>query len=144
MPYLRLYSPDLPMSQKRVIAQKLIEITLRAFHLPAEDRRRITVQFVPLPELCALPDLRTCLPSDADSTLEVNDRDLTEDKIRDFAAEVVPMLEACLSTKPRGRIARLLRWPNAAQQIAVQFHELGRANATKETTAPPDVWFRAA
>jgi hypothetical protein len=31
MPYLRLYSRDVSIEQKRVIAQKLIEVTLRTF-----------------------------------------------------------------------------------------------------------------
>ncbi len=142
MPYLRLYSSDLPIAQKRVLAQRLIEITLRAFHLRAEDRHRVTVQFVPLPELCAVPGLRAKLPPGADSTLEVNGHDLTEEKIREFAQEAVPVLKASLSGKPKGRIARMLHRANAAQQIAVQFHELGRTNAWDETA--PDLWFRAA
>ena len=144
MPYLRLYSSDLPVTQKRVIAQKLIEITLRAFRLQAGDRHSITVQFVTLPELCAVPGLRASLPPDADSTLEVTDHDLTEEKIRKFAEEAVPMLETSLSTKPIGRIARLLGRANAAQQIAVQFHELGRTDGKGNGARVPDLWFRAA
>jgi hypothetical protein len=31
MPYLRLHLPEVPIEQKRVIAQKLIEITMHAF-----------------------------------------------------------------------------------------------------------------
>lgn len=31
MPYLRLYSRELPLDKKRVIAEMLIEIALRAF-----------------------------------------------------------------------------------------------------------------
>ena len=49
MPYLRVYSQAVPIEQKRVIAEKLIEITLRTFHLRAQERNRITIQFQAIP-----------------------------------------------------------------------------------------------
>jgi hypothetical protein len=42
MPYLRLYSRDMPIDEKRLIAQKLIEITRRTFNMPSEKPNRIT------------------------------------------------------------------------------------------------------
>jgi hypothetical protein len=125
MPYLRVYCPDVPLAQKRLIAQKLIEITLRTFHLRAEDRRRITIQFVPLPQLYAVPGLQAPISPGVDSTLEVNDHNLTEEKKKAFAEEARPMLASSLPAKPGSLIARLLGIkPDIARQVALQFNDL--------------------
>ena len=71
MPYLRLNLRDLGLEQKRVLAQKLIEITLRAFHLRADQRYRTSIQFITLPRMCGVDDSQPNIPSDADFTLEV-------------------------------------------------------------------------
>lgn len=125
MPYLRLYAGDVPVEKKRVIARKLIDITLRTFHLSPEERHRITVQFVPLRQL---RESETIAPSGLEPTavaVEVSDRDLTEEKKRAFAAEVEPMLNNSVPVKSRGRFARLLGLhPDPARQIAFQFRDL--------------------
>ena len=92
MPYLRLYSLDVPLAQKRLLAQKLIEITLRAFRLPAEDRHRINVQFISLPIRHTAASRHPVIPRDANCFLEVNDLGLTEENKRSFCDEVMPML----------------------------------------------------
>lgn len=109
MPYLRLYSRDMPIDEKRLIAQKLIEITRRTFNMPPEKPNRITIQFI---------------PRDADFTLEVTAHDLTEGKKRAFAEEAVPLLAHLEPVKPRSRIARLLGVKSdTPRQLALQFNE---------------------
>jgi len=116
MPYLRLYSREVPIDQKRVIARELIQITLRTFHLRPEERNRITIQFVPE------------FARNADATLEVIGHDLTEGKKRAFAEEATGTLTHLMPGKPRGRIASLLRIPaRTPRHVAVQFKELSPA-----------------
>jgi hypothetical protein len=125
MPYLRVYGSDVPLAQKRLIAQKLIEITLRAFQLRAEDRHRISIQFIPLPRFSAVAGLEPVIPHEAGFLLEVNDHDLTEEKKRAFAEEAKPMLTQELATKPGSPLARLLGIkPDISRQVALQFNEL--------------------
>src|ERR1700688_2004604 len=108
MPYLRLYSRDVPIEQKSVIAQKLIEVTLRTFHLCPEDRNRITVQFIPPPQVSGADVSQSVIPRGADFMLEVMAHHLTEAKKRAFAQEAAAMLTQLLPTKVKSRIARLL------------------------------------
>lgn len=128
MPYLRLYTRDLPIEQKRVIAQKLIEITLRTFQLRAEQRYRTSIQFITLPQVCGADEPQAAIPRDADLTLEVLGHDLTEEKKRAFAEEAAAMLAHVAPMKPRNRIARLLGMTaDSSQQVALQFNELSSA-----------------
>ena len=128
MPYLRLYSRDVPIDQKRVIAQKLIEITLRTFHLRTEERNRITVQFISLPQPWTVDGLKPLIARDADATLEVMAHNLTEGKRRAFAEEARATLAHLVPVKPRGRIARLLGiQARRPRQVALQFNELSPA-----------------
>lgn len=128
MPYLRLYSQDVPVEQKRLIAQKLIDITLRAFHLPVEARNRITIQFITLPEVHGIDDLYRTIPRHADFTLEVIGHDLTEGKKKAFTEAAVTVLARLMPAKPRGRVARLLGIKaDAPRQVALQFNELSPA-----------------
>jgi hypothetical protein len=128
MPYLRLYSLDLPIDQKRGIAQKLIEITMRTFHLRADERFRTTIQFITLPEVGEVDGLRHDIPSDADCTLEVMGHDLTEEKKRAFAEEAAVVLTHLVPVKLWSRIARLLGIEaDTPQRIAFQFNELSAA-----------------
>ena len=125
MPYLRLFSQDVPIDQKRVIAQKLIEITVRTFHLPAQERNRIAIQFVPLPQLRAVDTLQPAIPPDADFTLEVSAHGLTEGTKKAFAEEAAPMLAHSMPVKPKSRFARLLGIKaDTPRQVALQFNEL--------------------
>ena len=128
MPYLRLYSREVPIDQKLVIAQKLIEITLHTFHLCPEQRNRIAIQFIPLPRVCGVDGLQPPVPRGADATLEVMGHDLTEGKKRAFAEEATAMLAHLVPVKPRSRIARLLGVKaDTPRQIALQFNELSPA-----------------
>jgi hypothetical protein len=125
MPYLRVYSRAVPLEQKRDIARKLIDITLRAFQLRPEDRSQITVQFLPLRHAWAAYAIQGYeqLP-DYPLTLEVRDHNLTEGKRRAFASEAAPVLTKSLSAS-RGPIARLLgRKPDPGRQVAFQFNDL--------------------
>ena len=132
MPYLRVRSQALPIDQKRVMAQKLIEITLHAFHLRAEERSQITIQFLSeAPE----PDRDR---KDADFTLEVIGHGLTEEKKAAFAEETAGMITQLIPAKPRGLIARLLgSKADTQRQIALQFHELSPAISDPFVVYPP-------
>src|SRR5271166_4682121 len=128
MPYLRLYSRDVPIDQKRVIAQKLIEITLHTFHLRTEERNRITIQFLPLTQPWTVQGLKPLFAPDADATLEVMAHDLTEGKKRAFAEEARTTLAHLVPVKPRGRIASLLGiQARRPRRVALQFNELSPA-----------------
>ena len=122
MPYLCVHSQALPIEQKRVMAQKLIEITLRTFHLRAEERNQITIQFI-----SQAPERGSDL-KDADFTLEVIGHDLTEEKKAAFTEETAGMMTHPMPLKPSGLIARLLgAKADTPRQIALQFHELSPA-----------------
>jgi hypothetical protein len=132
VPYLRLYSPDVPLAQKRLIAQRLIQITLRAFRLRAEDRHRINVQFVSVPSPLGVASLQPVIPPDADFLLEVNDQGLTEEKKRTFAEEVTPMLTQELGVQSRAGLAQPLGMKTGiSPQVALQFNELNPDELTR-------------
>src|ERR1019366_6040040 len=130
MPYLRLYARDLLIEQKRVIAQKLIEITLRTFHLRADQRYRTSIQFITRSQAVNGP--KPAIPRDADFTLEVIGHNLTEEKKRAFAEEAAAMLTPMAPVRLGSRIARMLGIKaNLRQKICLQFNELsqiGRAS----------------
>ena len=125
MPYLRLYSSDVPIDQKRVIAQKLIEITLRAFHLRTEERNRITIQFIPLPQPWTVDGLKPLIARDADATLEVMAHNLTEGKRRAFAEEAHATLAPLVPVKTERSNCQMVGNPGAqASQRAFMVESL--------------------
>lgn len=128
MPYLRLYSRDVAIEQKRLIAQRLIEITLSTFHLRPEERYRMTIQFIAPPEMSGVDGPQATIPRGADFLLEVMAHHLTEANKRAFAQEATAMLNQVVPTKARSRIARLLGIKvDLVRQIALQFAELSPA-----------------
>jgi phenylpyruvate tautomerase PptA (4-oxalocrotonate tautomerase family) len=127
MPYLRVYAQGLPTEQKRVIAQKLIEITLRTFKLHADQRYQTSIQFITLPPLSDV-DEPAAIARGGDFTLEVIGHNLTEEKKRAFAKEAAAMLAKVAAMKPRNRFARALGIKTKqSQQICLQFNELSPA-----------------
>ena len=140
MPYLRLYSRDVPIEQKCVIARKLIEVTLRTFHLRSEERNQITIQFIPPPQMNRVDGPQPSIPPGRDFMLEVMAHHLTEAKKRAFAEEATTMLAPFLPTKARNRIARLLGIKaEPPRQIALQFDELSPA-ISDPFVADPERW----
>ncbi len=128
MPYLRVHSQPLPIEQKRVMAQKLIEITLRAFHLRPEERNQITIQFISQAPARDGGPFPRAVPKDAGFTLEVIGHDLTEEKKAAFTEEAAGIITHLMPLKPVGLIARLLgAKAETHRQIALQFHELSPA-----------------
>jgi hypothetical protein len=128
MPYLRVYARKLPIEQKRVIAQELIEITLRTFKLRANQRYQTSIQFVTQPQGSGIDGLRAAIPRGADFTLEVIGRNLTEEKKTAFAEEAVALLTPMAPVRLGSRIARLLGIKaKPPRQIALQFNELSPA-----------------
>jgi hypothetical protein len=127
MPYLTLYARDLPIEQKRVIAQRLIEITLRTFKLRANQRYQTSIQFITR-QISGVDGLRVAIPRGADFTLEVIGHNLTEEKKKAFAEEAAAMLTPMAPVRLGIRIARLFGIKaNSPQQIALQFKELSPA-----------------
>lgn len=124
MPYLRLQSPYLPIERKRAVTQKLIEITLRAFHLRPEERHSITVQFISPPEASDIDGHRPLFPRATDFVLEVIAHHLTDAKKRAFREEVINTLPPLLQTKA-ARFASLLRMRlDPRRLVTLQFAEL--------------------
>ncbi len=139
MPYLRLYSRNVLIKQKRVIAENLIEITLRTFHLRPEERSRVAIQFIPPPLVSGVDGSQPAIPRSADFMLEVKAHHLTEAQKRAFAEEAAAMLAQLLPTKARSRIARLLGIKaDPPWQIALQFDELSPAISDPVVVAPDD------
>ena len=127
MPYLRLYARELPIEQKRVIAQKLIDITLRTFKLRANQKYQTSIQFITR-QVSGVDGLRAAIPRGADFTLEVIGHNLTEEKKKAFAEEAAAMLTPIAPVRLGSRIARLLGIKaKSPQQIALQFNELSPA-----------------
>jgi hypothetical protein len=128
MPYLRLYSRHLPIEQKRVIAERLIEITLRAFHLRAAQRYQTSVQFVTIPEVRGVHGLQPSITRDTDFTLEVLGHSLTEETKKAFAVEASEILAPLVPAGPWGRIARVFGIrSDRSQRFDLQFQELSPA-----------------
>jgi hypothetical protein len=128
MPYLRLYARDLPIQEKRLIAQQLIEITLRAFKLRANQRYQTSVQFITTSHASEVDGLQGTIPRGADFTLEVIGHNLTEEKKRAFSEEADALLTPLARRRLGYRIAGLLGIrAKSLQPVAVQFNELNPA-----------------
>jgi len=128
MPYLRLHLPEVPIEQKRVIAQKLIEITIHAFHLRPQERYQVSIEFISEPKSNAGNRVGPLGKRDADCIFEVMGHDLTEEKKRAFAEETATSLAPLLPSKSKMHIARLLGVkPDVSRQIVFQFGELSPA-----------------
>ncbi len=124
MPYLRLHVPELSIERKRIVAQQLIDITLRAFHLRPKDRYLISVEFVREPRAAYLGST----DGSQDCLLEVIGHNLTEAAKRAFIAEATSMLGEALPLRLKSRVARLVGIkPDAARQIGFEFGELNPA-----------------
>lgn len=97
MPYLRLYLPEISIAQKRHVAQKLIDLTLRTFRRRRYwDRDQITIQFLPQPR------------PRAECRIEVHCHNLTLVNKRAFAEEAAPMLIRSLHLNIKNRLAWLM------------------------------------
>ena len=129
MPYLRLYTRELPIEQKRAIAQELIEITLRTFKLRADQRYQTSIQFVTQPQVSGVsPEVE--IPRGTDFILEVSGHNLTEERKRAFTREAATILRHVAPVTLWSRIAHVLRTrANSSRQIALQFNELSPATS---------------
>jgi hypothetical protein len=130
MPYIRLYSQPLSLPSKRSIAQKLISITERTFHLRPEECGNINVQFLPPAsrDLRDLDESRLESNETADVLVEVSDRYLTPEKITAFVEASAPMLTSSVLTTESRRFARMLGLEaETCLQIAFEFKVSGAA-----------------
>jgi phenylpyruvate tautomerase PptA (4-oxalocrotonate tautomerase family) len=142
VPYLRVFSPYIPAAQKRLIVQKLIEITSRAL---AEDRHRINIQFILLPHIGSVSGFGPAIPRDADFFLEVNHNGLTEEKKRAFAEEVKPMLTQVLGARRGSRFTRMLGIrPGISRQVALLFQRVQSRQIDERVGDLPGLERRAA
>jgi hypothetical protein len=115
MPYLRLYLPEISITRKRQLAQKLIKTTLRTFQLRASDRDQITIQF--LPEARA----QKC----ARCRVEVAGHDLAPANKQAFAQDVTPVLLRSLQLDGKSRLAAMVGIKTERPpQVDVSFLEL--------------------
>jgi len=122
MPYIRLYSREVPLAEKRILAEKLIAIALGAFRLRPEERYQITVQFMPRSMSPERFD-QLLRKGEKSAVLEVSDHELTVDKISAFVEAATPLLSESTAVKHNGPIARILGWErDPARQIAFQFN----------------------
>lgn len=117
----------MPIERKRAITQKLIEITLRAFHLRPEERHSITVQFIPPPQTSDIDGDPTPFSHPTDFVLEVIAHQLTDGKKRAFREDALTKLSPLLQSKT-ARIAGLLRMRlDPRRLLTLQFAELSPA-----------------
>src|ERR1700756_2282100 len=123
MPYIRLYSREVPLAEKRMLAEKLIRRTLGAFQLRPEERSSITVQFVP--RHFAVGSFDSAFSAEEPSAvLEISHHDLTVHKIQALVEAATPVLQQSAAGPHPGRIPRMLRMQaDPARQIGFQFNE---------------------
>jgi hypothetical protein len=115
MPYLRLYLPKISIAQKRHVAQKLIELTLRTSRRRRYwDRDQITIQFLTQPRQWD------------DCRVEVHCHNASSVNQRAFAEEVAPMLIRSLYLNVKHRLGWLMgiEVDKMPSKVEVQFLEL--------------------
>ena len=140
MPYLRLYLPEISIAQKRHIAQKLIDLTLRASRRRRYwDRDQITIQFLPQSQTRQRGECR----------VEVHCHSLASVNQRVFTEEVAPLLIRSLHLNIKNRLAWLMGSEGKmSPKVDVQFLELpcDGASPAEWTVADAFVaeWGRAA
>jgi hypothetical protein len=115
------------MQQKRILAQNLIQITLHAFRLRAEDRYRVSVEFVSSSRLRLVNPSRPLTSSNTDCTLEVMGHDMSEEIKRAFTQQARALLARLLPPKEDLFLRALRIKPDSSLQIAIQFGELNPA-----------------
>lgn len=128
MPYIRLYSKEISLGEKRLLAEQLISIALNAFQLSPKERYKISVQFVPRSLSPAAIDslFRT---EAAAAVLEVCDPNLTVHHVTSFVEAATPVLGESTVVRRTHRMARMLGLtPNPSRQIAFQFNETRSAS----------------
>ncbi len=126
MPYIRLYSRNVPLHEKRWIAQRLISITQRCFHLLPENADNITIQFLPRHKSPAMTQACDNISAQTpDMMLELSSEELPQEAVSSFVEAAAPMLSHSAAVGRRGQLARMLRLGgNETRQIAFQFHQL--------------------
>jgi len=110
MPYLRLYCPELPVKQKKLIARELTNATMRSLKLTKDYRNRCMVRFIPIElEDMAIDGKLLSESGEPDYHLEVSYRSLRDEQKHAFVQEVTPLLAKLLNLKQQSWLARLLR-----------------------------------
>lgn len=143
MPYIRLYSRDVSLPEKRILAEELIRATIGAFQLRPQERSNITVQFVPR-QLAPGSFDAVFSEDDPSAVLEVSHHDLTVHKIQALVEAATPVLQQSAAVPHPGRIARMLHMQaDPARQVGFQFNETSSPERDADRFAPAD-WRRAA
>jgi hypothetical protein len=143
MPYIRLYSREVSLAEKRTLAEKLIRLTLGAFQLRPEERANTTVQFVP--RQLAAGSFDSAFSADEPSAvLEISHHDLTVHKIQALVEAATPLLQESAAVPRPGRIARMLHMQaDPARQIGFQFNKTSSPGRDAGSFAS-DEWRKAA
>jgi hypothetical protein len=138
MPYFRLYSRELSLAEKRILAETLIAIALSAFRLRPDERHQITIQFMPRSMSPARFD-QLFRKGEKTAVLEVSDHGLTVEKITAFVEAATRLLSESGAVKHRGRFARMLGWEmDPARQIAFQFNDTGSLAGSASASGLPE------
>ena len=128
MPYIRVYLPKASVDDRRFIARKLIDVTLRTFHLRADERHRISVEFVSSSPARWADYLVHEAEDREDFMVEVMAHELSEERERAFSNAAAAVLDEFLTFRWQSRIARLLGINmHAHPKIAFRFGELNPA-----------------
>jgi phenylpyruvate tautomerase PptA (4-oxalocrotonate tautomerase family) len=92
MPFLRVYSPELDLEQKRLFAHELTEGILRALGLPEQYRDRTAIHFVGYrPEEMAIGGRLAVDSQQAEYILEIVEQDLTQRKKEALVRVLTPL-----------------------------------------------------
>lgn len=112
MPYIRLYSANLSLREKRLIARQLLSITQQSFGLSGDSCHNITIQFAPArisrPGYCAV--------------LEISGQKMEPSKMADFVSAVSPVLANRFGPGPLRRLFGFQR--SNAKMVAVEFNQM--------------------
>jgi phenylpyruvate tautomerase PptA (4-oxalocrotonate tautomerase family) len=125
MPYLRLYCPELPVRQKKLIAKELTNATMRSFKVVKDYRNRCMVQFLPFEmDDVAIDGKLLSEGGEPDYHLEVSYRRITDEQKQAFAQEATAALAKLLNLKQQSWLARLLRITDPPLfRISIVFNE---------------------
>lgn len=128
MPYIRVYLPKASVEDRRFIAQRFIDVTLRTFHLRAEERHRISVEFVSSSPARWADYLMHTTEEREDFMVEVMAHELSEERERAFSNAAAAVLDELLTFRWQSRIARLFGIKtHTPPKIAFRFGELNPA-----------------
>jgi phenylpyruvate tautomerase PptA (4-oxalocrotonate tautomerase family) len=139
MPFVRLYSPKLPLAKRKQIVKEFTQVLLDALHLPPEAIDYCTIQFSPfkLDEMAVggklLSENRKKKERGADYTMEVHERNLDAEKRQALVTGLTGALARVLKIKPERiwSINILIQEYNPSTDFAVGGRFVGDAGGSE-------------